>query len=112
MHPSVVASMNATPSVVSDLAWYPDSGVTTQLTNDIAKLTECRVYNGLGKLVVGNGHSITISHIGKTILSDGSHSLPLKDLLYVPNIRKKKISISNFVRTIICILSFISLLAL
>lgn len=32
------ASTVATPNTVGDLAWYPDSGATTHLTNDIARL--------------------------------------------------------------------------
>ncbi|KAG8480776.1 hypothetical protein CXB51_025437 [Gossypium anomalum] len=39
----------AVPSTVVDPAWYPDSGATTHMTNDSAKLSDARLYNGGGK---------------------------------------------------------------
>lgn len=83
-------------NTVSNSAWHLDSRATTNMTNDIAKSVDCRVYNGLSKVIVGNGQSIPISHIGKTNLSSGSHSLLLKDLLYVPYIHKNILFVSKF----------------
>ncbi|KAL1184950.1 hypothetical protein V6Z11_A01G081500 [Gossypium hirsutum] len=36
----------AVPSTVVDPAWYPDSGATAHMTNDSAKLSDARLYNG------------------------------------------------------------------
>ncbi|KAK5826471.1 hypothetical protein PVK06_021393 [Gossypium arboreum] len=43
----------AVPSTVFDSAWYPDSGATAHMTNDSAKLSDARLYNGGGKVVIG-----------------------------------------------------------
>lgn len=88
----------ATPYVVSDFTWYPDSGAIRHMTNDLTRFRDCRVYNSSGKVVVGNVQSIPISCIGESTLSHGTRTLRLKDLLYVPNIRKKLLSIFNFVK--------------
>ncbi|KAK5785988.1 hypothetical protein PVK06_040612 [Gossypium arboreum] len=40
----------AVPSTVVDPAWYPDSSATAHMTNDSAKFSDARLYNGGGKL--------------------------------------------------------------
>ena len=52
-------------------------------------------YTGSSKLAVGNGDTLTISHIGSSILP-ASRPLILKNLLLVPSIKKNLISISKF----------------
>lgn len=49
-------------------------------------------------MVIGNDHTIAILHVGEFILSIGSNSFLLKDLLYVPDIHKNLLSVSNFVK--------------
>ena len=45
--------------------------------------------------MVGNGHTLPITHIGKTTLGIGSSSIHLKDVLLVPDIKKDLLSVSK-----------------
>ena len=52
-------------------------------------------YSGTGKLALGDGSKLPITHIGHIILPT-SRSLHLKNVLMVPSITKNLISISKF----------------
>ncbi|KAG8473650.1 hypothetical protein CXB51_035527 [Gossypium anomalum] len=93
-----VASTTATPSVVSDLLWYPDSGATAHMTSDPVKLTNCTSYTGQGKVLVGNGSYASIFHVGDSSISSSSHNLSINNLLFVPAIHKSLLSISKFAK--------------
>ncbi|XP_017635824.1 uncharacterized protein LOC108477847 [Gossypium arboreum] len=77
-----VASTIATTSIVTDPLWYPDSGATTHMTNDPVKFTNYNFYIGQGKVIVGNGNYTSISHIGESSISSGSHNFSINNLLY------------------------------
>ena len=79
----------------SDDAWYLDSGVTHHTTSNSAALDVKTEYNGSGKLLVGNGSALPISHIGHSSLSY-SRPLHLRNILLVPAIKKNLINISQF----------------
>ena len=85
----------ATPQFVSDDAWYLDSGATHHTTSNSAALDIKAEYNGSGKLLVGNGSALPISHIGHSSLSY-SRPLHLRNILLVLAIKKNLISISQF----------------
>ncbi|KAH9672921.1 retrovirus-related pol polyprotein from transposon RE1 [Citrus sinensis] len=69
----------ATPEAVMDDGWYLDSGATHHLTNDLNNLSISEPYEGNEKLLIGNGHGLTISHIVS------SASVPLHDLSGLSN---------------------------
>ena len=79
----------------SDDAWYLDSGATHHTTSNFAALDIKTEYSGFGKLLVGNGSALPISHIGHSSLSY-SRPLHLRNILLVPAIKKNLISISQF----------------
>lgn len=54
-----VASTTATPSVVSDPLWYPDSGATTHMTSDPVKITNCNSYTSQGS---GDSQDFSLRH--------------------------------------------------
>uniref|UniRef100_A0A803NGE1 Retrovirus-related Pol polyprotein from transposon TNT 1-94 n=1 Tax=Cannabis sativa TaxID=3483 RepID=A0A803NGE1_CANSA len=81
-------------------AWYLDNGATHHMTNDAENLTTATDYKGKAKVVVGNGSSLSIHHLGTssvpTILPN--QSLLLQDILHVPNVTKNLLSISKFTK--------------
>lgn len=81
---------------MSDQAWYPDSGASTHITSNPRVISDCNLYSGVGTVVVGNGHRVSISHISNSVLSNGSDEFLFKDLLYVPDINKNLLSVSRF----------------
>ncbi|KAL4308194.1 hypothetical protein GQ457_01G001570 [Hibiscus cannabinus] len=93
---STPQALIATPEVVDDNAWYPDSGATHHLTKDVSSLQVGSTYPSTGMVQVGNGNTIPIRFVGQSVLLNGSRNLHLQKLLYVPNITKNLLSVSKF----------------
>ncbi|TXG69253.1 hypothetical protein EZV62_004188 [Acer yangbiense] len=88
----------ATPETVDDTTWYADSGATNHVTNDAGNLDLKSDYRGDESLMVGNGKQLDISHVGlKSLPSLTKHSIILKQVLHVPEIRKNLLSVSRLV---------------
>lgn len=94
-----LSAVTASPEVVDSDIWYADSGASCHVTSDGRNMGQKANYGGKGKLVVGDGHQISISHVGSSHLptSDCTKSLILKDVLLVPEIAKNLISVSKLV---------------
>ena len=77
-------------ATINNPNWYMDIRAINHLTTDLNKLTLKMGYKGKEKLLVGNGNSLKIFHIGSSIISFSFLSQPLylNDILYVPNYKK------------------------
>lgn len=62
------------------------------MTNDVSQLHKYDKYTGKDRVVVGNGASLPISHIGT---ASPIHSPTLKVILVVPGLAKNLISINK-----------------
>ncbi|GFP91711.1 hypothetical protein PHJA_001315100, partial [Phtheirospermum japonicum] len=80
------------PSTLTD-PWVVDSGATNHVAAILGNMSIQFEYTGTDNLVVGNGQSLPISHIGQSVLTAKhvSNSLPL----FVPKISKNLISVSQ-----------------
>lgn len=102
---------------ISDTNWYPDSGATNHVTNDLANLNPSAEYHGANKVHMGNGAGLQISHIGCSNVSslhpESSHTktFVLKNRLHVSPI-KNNLVYHNLQKTIQCFLSFTLLFVL
>ena len=85
----------ATTSTIHDSSWYLDSGATLHTMPNSVSLSSKSTYISPGALQVGNGTSLPISHIGNSSF-DVLKPLHLRNVLLVPSIKKKLISISKF----------------
>ena len=106
------AYMNQTDfaSENEDHNWYVDSGATNHVTANLQNLTLQQDYKGKGKLTIGNGSQLPISHIGDVLLHS-SHSqkpLVLHNTLHVPKITKNLLSISQFTKDNDVVIEFFS----
>lgn len=72
-----------------------DTGATTHMTGNAGKLDNIRPYKGLEGVMVGNGQILDITHVGDSHANCGSTSLPLKNVLLVPNMKKDLLSVSQ-----------------
>ena len=91
--------MLATPEVLTDENWYPDSGATNHLTAEVSNLMDKNEFHGLEQVHMGNGKGICIRHIGDSMFSSPfvpSKTLSLSHLLHVPEITKNLLSVSKF----------------
>ena len=68
------------------------------MTSELDNLSISSEYKGKGKLYIGNGNSLTISHIGSSFIPSSLHFLALHNILHVPKITKNLISVSQFTK--------------
>lgn len=78
-----------TPNV-SD--WYVDNGALAHMTATSSNLDSAQVYTDKDMVVVGNGNSLPISHIGNCSITP---DIDLLNVLVVPRITKNILSISQ-----------------
>ena len=96
--PQQMQAYIATPSSAGDLNWYPDIGATHHITYDLNNLNlQQEEYTGQDQVHVGNGQGLPINHLGSSSLSFPHANFLLKNILHVPQIKKKKLlSVSKF----------------
>ena len=82
-------------SDIQDSAWHPDTGATDHMTGNAGNLHSLTPYTGNDGVMVGNGNILPITHIGKATVGSGDSSIPLNDVLLVPDIKKDLLSISK-----------------
>ncbi|KAF7142376.1 hypothetical protein RHSIM_Rhsim05G0026100 [Rhododendron simsii] len=78
-----------------DNAWFPDTGATQHMTSDYGKLQNCTPYFGSDKIMVGNGDTLHITHVGNASLNMGNKEIKLNNVLVVPEIKKNLLSVSQ-----------------
>ena len=83
----------ATLEMVMDLCWFVDSGATSHLTSKLGNLNLNPDYKEKGKLMIGDGKLLPITHIGSSILPNSS--LKLENVLRIPTIAKTLVNISR-----------------
>ena len=62
-----MAAMLATPEIVADPMWYPDSGATNHCTADVENLSNKVDYQGKEKIYMGNGAGLNIHSTGSIL---------------------------------------------
>jgi hypothetical protein len=83
---------HATTGYNVDPSWYMDTGATDHITSDLDRLAIRDVYNGNGRVHVGNRAGLHISHVLHGTLNTTAKSLALRDILHAPSITKNLIS--------------------
>ena len=78
-----------------DSKWFSDTGASNHIIGYPGNLHPLTPYHGSDGVMVGNGHTLPITHIGETTLSIGSSSIHLKDVLLVLDIKKDLLSVSK-----------------
>ncbi|KAG8492721.1 hypothetical protein CXB51_010467 [Gossypium anomalum] len=78
--------------------WYPDSGASHHVTNDLDNLKDTAPYTGNHKLYMGNGLPVPVAHVGSGHFTAASRVFHLKNVLHVPRICKNLLSIAQFAK--------------
>lgn len=112
--PPTAAVAMANSKSLNDDWWFPDSGASHHVTNDLANLALGSEYTGGGSVLMGNGTGLPITHIGSSsfLPHTSNHMFLLNHLLRVPHISKNLLSVSKLLKTIVSILNFIPLFVL
>ncbi|KAF8406182.1 hypothetical protein HHK36_008262 [Tetracentron sinense] len=87
-----------------DLEWFTDTGASAHMTRDSGK--NLRTYYGHDSVMVGNGDSLPITHVGDANVDLGEKQLILKNVLYVPQMQKSLLSFSQFTNDFPCNFEF------
>ena len=87
--------------------WQLDFVVFHNITSDLANLSIYSEYDGQYEVVLGNGTSLQIAHIGSTSLPSTSCSIFLKETFHVPLVKKKILFLSiSLLMIMMLLLSF------
>jgi gag-polypeptide of LTR copia-type len=109
-HPSHLTqphhALLAEPAGTPTKSWFLDSGATTHVTNDLNNLSSSSVYTGRDQVHMGNGSGLSIFNIGSCYIGTTSKPLYLHNLLHVPDITKKLLSISQLTKDNAVIIEF------
>ncbi|KAH0766684.1 hypothetical protein KY285_002555 [Solanum tuberosum] len=81
---------------------YVDSGASSHMTHNSDFLTDLKHYNGPDKIIIGNGSKLDITHVGNI----SGPGLKLKEVLVVPKINKKLLSVRKLAKDNCCTLKF------
>lgn len=84
--------------------WYLDANANQQMTFSVNEVQGIKPYIGNNSIMVNNGVGLTIYGIGIAI--DSSIALQLKNVLIVPILKKKMLSVSQFTQGYQCHVSF------
>ena len=97
VRPTAQNAQVESPAASND--WILDSGASHHITNDLEQLHLTTPYHGKDQLYVGDGTALPITHTGKTQLTSQLHTLHLHNVLHIPTISQKLISISQLCRS-------------
>ncbi|KAL4590424.1 hypothetical protein LXL04_003353 [Taraxacum kok-saghyz] len=98
-HPVANNTTSSSKSTPATAPWLFDSGASHHLTSDRSSLHTVSEYGGPDEILLGDGTTFSISHIGHTNLPTATRSLRLSNVLCVPNLRKNLISVAKLCRT-------------
>ena len=73
-----------------------DSGASHYITADLQNLAHHLPYTGTDDVMIGDGKSLQITHLGSSTLHSSTHSFKLKNILCVPDIKRNLLSIYQF----------------
>ncbi|XP_019228395.1 PREDICTED: uncharacterized protein LOC109209554 isoform X3 [Nicotiana attenuata] len=91
---------------VRPTTWYPDSGASAHMTHDPAILLSPSSYTGSSQGMVGNGNILPILSTGTSTIPTSSKPLLLRNVLYVPSLRKNLLSIQRLCADNDCAIQF------
>lgn len=96
------------PLSIVNNSWLLDSGASHHVTNDLNDLSQHNPYNGNEQLVIGDGTSLPITHIGSMYLNISDFPILLSNVLYVPKISRNILSLSRLCHDNNILISFSS----
>ena len=92
--PSKLAAMaSSTHNNLSSHYWISDIGATDHFTPNLANIQHPIEYTGTYRVIVGNGNTLPITHIGHAQLRASKYLFALRHTLRVPNMKSNLLSV-------------------
>uniref|UniRef100_A0A251S8E3 Putative zinc finger, CCHC-type n=1 Tax=Helianthus annuus TaxID=4232 RepID=A0A251S8E3_HELAN len=101
---TIASASSSNPQVNSSMASSSssltfDTGATDHAAPNQAFMHNLSEYGGPDEIVLGNGNTLSISHIGHSSIPTSSRSLLLQNVLLVPKLRNRLISVAKLCKT-------------
>ena len=80
----------------SGSTWKSDTGANHHATPDLSSIDNFEAYFGNDSLLVGDGNSIPIFHIGSSKLYSPNKTFNLSNILHVPELKQNLLSVQKF----------------
>ena len=87
--------MNKSTNTIAETKWTSDTGASNHMTSKANIVSNIQQYSGTDSVLIGDGSSLPIHGIGDTFIKQKNITLPLHDVLLVPDLTKKLLSISQ-----------------
>ena len=87
---------NSTTTNNSSPNWLLDTRASHHVTSNLNNLSLSQPYKGPDDIVIGDGTSLHITHVGHSTLSTPSNSFTLSNVLCVPSMKQNLVSVSQF----------------
>jgi len=83
---------------MTHVTWFPDTSATQHVTPDIVDMTHAEPSRGNNQMYVGDGKRLIISNTTNKILHTPNRTFTLSNILHVPQIKKRLLSVQQFCR--------------
>ena len=85
-------------NTIAETKWTSDTGASNHMTGKASILSNIQQYSGTYSVLIVDGSSLLIHGIGDTFIKQKNITLPLHDVLLVPDLTKKLLSISQLTK--------------
>ena len=93
---SSTAHLATNPNSMPSTSWVMDTGATNHITPNLDNLTFQSDFHGSDEVQIGNGKTLSISHVGSNHSLSHDHLFHLQNIFHVPNICTNLLSVSSF----------------
>jgi histone deacetylase 1/2 len=83
---------------MTHVTWFPDTTATQHVTPDIVDMTHAKPSRGNDQIYVNDGKRLIISYTAHKILHTPKRTFTLSNILHVPQIKKRLLSVQQFYR--------------
>lgn len=94
--PQALAALQLSETGLSD--WIPDSGASAHMTRDEGNFLDKTPYLGTDSVMIGDVKLLYITGIGTVKVDTSDGPITQQNVLYVPALQKKLLSISQFTK--------------
>ena len=91
--PAKLATMASSSYHPTQNYWLSNTGTTDHFTHDLPNLQQPSKYRGGFLVLVGNGKTLTVTHIGNSQLQASKHIFHLRHILKVPGMKSNLLSV-------------------